>query len=340
MKILGVDFGYGYMKYFDGKSLIKTISLVAPSRKLKFFTGMSKEESLSNLDVEIDGNRYFVGDLARRQGIDPFQVLDKDKVFHETTKIMLYTFLAKLGGDDLRVVTGLPVSYYDEEKIIYLKNLLKGKHFVSFYEGENKINKDFNVKDVLVIPQPIGTFFDFILDKNGNPVKEIDLENFTMGVIDIGFGTTDFAVVRNLEYIDKSSRSISIGVKDLLELLREEVALAVKEELALYELEDFVIDEKKKISLRGKTLDIESMINKDKITIFSKLKTISDYFWDKERAIDMYIVTGGGSHLFGELFKKVYGSKTHIELVKNPSFANVSGFYKYGMRRWKYEVNG
>jgi len=340
MKVLGVDFGYGYVKYFDGKNKKKIVSLVAPSRYLRFSTGMAEKDPLNFLDVEIAGGRYFVGSLAKEQGLDPFQVLDKDKVFHETTKILLYSVLARLSSGEVFSVSGLPVSYYDEEKVEYLKGILRGKHAVKFFLNGKPEERTFSVKDVLVIPQAVGSFFDLLLDSNGNVRKENSkLSESTVAVIDIGFGTTDFAVIRNLEYIDKSSRSIAIGVKDLLEMIREEIAKEAKEELALYEIEDYITKGKTEIPLRGRKIDISKVLAWASSTIFSKLKTVSDYLWDKEKTIDLYLITGGGSILLGKLFRDVYGKKVSVVFADDPSFSNVVGFYKYGVRKWRNVYN-
>jgi hypothetical protein len=133
--------------------------------------------------------------------------------------------------------------------------------------------------------------------------------------------------MKELDFVDKSSRSIGIGVKDIMDDIREQLVVVSGKEVPLYEIEN--TRESKTISLKGQTYDMSSFYHRSCNSIFMKIKAICDYIWDNEQTIGTYIITGGGVNLLGNLFKSVYGTKVNVILADDSQFANVKGYYKY-----------
>jgi len=336
LRTITIDAGYGYIKVFDGQNQVIIPSVISQSRQIRFKPKTRNMELINNLNVKINGDGYFVGQLAINQGKDPMQVLDKNKVFHSTTKVSMLVGIAMLAnnGETIKVVTGLPISYYENSQKNELEKILKGKQNVEFdgflLDKENEA-KEFTVSSVVMLPQPIGSLFNMILDDAGDIKDEmVNLANGTVAVIDIGYGTTDFLVMKELDYVDRSSRSISIGIKDIYDDVREALQEMSKEEVPLYKIEE--TRDSKKISLKGVEYDLFNAYNHACRVVFSKIKTIIDPLSDREQTISNYVITGGGVHLLGDLFKTIY-TNVNIIVLDNAQMANVLGYAKYAKNK-------
>ncbi|MCP5098730.1 MAG: hypothetical protein GY943_24530, partial [Chloroflexi bacterium] len=51
--------------------------------------------------------------------------------------------------------------------------------------------------------------------------------------------------------------------------------------------------------------------------------------WGKAARLDAILIAGGGAHLLGEY---VQGYFKHAQILENPQFANVTGFWKLAQR--------
>ena len=137
------------------------------------------------------------------------------------------------------VVAGVPTEdYNNQEQLETLTTVLKGQHQVDI-DGQT-----FNVKveTVMIVPQPIGTFYDVLLDNEGNLVKE-ELLDERVGIIDIGGGTVLIDTLMNLEFDKKARKQYSTGANDLY----ESIASRIQDNVSLYQIEKLVragIDDK------------------------------------------------------------------------------------------------
>lgn len=333
-KIISIDAGYGYVKVFDGKNQAMIPSLISQSQPIPFLSKHRNVDALKNIKVMVDNDWWFVGDLAKEQGSNVIQVLDRHKTNHIATRISMITAIAYMctTGDTIKLVTGLPVSLFNKGYMDDLKKSVIGKHKVTFdfnLDGSALNVVDFNVTEVEFLPQPAGTVYDMLLNsesgfKNDNMVKIAD---GTLAVLDIGFGTTDLMIMKSLDFVAKSSRSINKGVKDIMNNVREQVVALANEEIPLHAIED--TRETKTISIKGKTYDLTPMYTRACNALFMEIKAITDFVWEKEPTISTYIITGGGVHLLGNMFKSAYGSTVNVMLNEDPQFGNVKGYLKY-----------
>lgn len=340
LNILAADYGYGDVKIFDGKENIKFQSLLSRARKIRFVNEISGGKELEKIHVRIDGEDWFVGDLAYRQGSEIIQVLNKEKFGHKSTDILIKTALSfmarKLSGNPKKfhTITGLPVSVCSSENIKMLENSLQGEHAAEFnWEllGKPSEKIEYKVDKVKVIPQPMGTLFDLVLDDKGQ-VKEtddaLDLAEGSIAIIDIGFGTTDFMISEGFEYIDKYSRSINSAVSNVCANLSNRISEDLKEEIPIYEMQRHLLT--REIASGGKVIDLKDVIENVLDDIFQEIYTTGQSLWKQKKNIDAFIITGGGAYLFFDRFKSVLGSQANIlRPEKEAEYSNVKGFYKF-----------
>lgn len=336
-KNVGIDLGYGYLKATDGSKDLVFPAVVGLGQDLTYYSELTlyvAEED--NLVVEIDGARYFVGNLAIRQSEMASRSLVENRPGDLNARILFLTAMGLLNGGDkqrFNVVTGLPPSYYLSYKDDLAK-VLSGTHQFTFIKGGDKIQKQITVDNVRVIPQPFGTVFHLFLDRNGS-ITGRDLAHSRMGIIDIGFRTSDFVVADKLEYIDRLSFSSTTALSTAYTLIGENLRKTFKVSRENYEL-DPVVNEGK-IRVAGQVHDITDLRDEAYRKVAAKVITEINSVWNKHDLDVIYVTGGGGQALFPYL-KKEYPT---AELVEGPQSANSKGYWKLAQKlfRAKFEEN-
>ncbi len=168
-KRVSVDLGYGWTKAIGPNIKWKQPSVIGERRNLF-------EDSLKPNDIIFD-NKYFVGDLAIRQSTIRYTSTKEQKSDLWTTEVLLKTALGIIAPkDDVFLITGLPIDFYfsqkaDFEKMIYKLN--SSKQYLITIGGENIVASPY-INRVKIVPQPLGSAMDYLLDEKGNFVNKED----------------------------------------------------------------------------------------------------------------------------------------------------------------------
>lgn len=109
------------------------------------------------------------------------------------------------------------------------------------------------VREVKVIPQPMGIFFHHYLDESLNPT-DLRWKRQRVGIVDIGYGTTDIAVVDGGQYIGEYSRSSNLAMSRLTRL----VSNAVYRDISVFQ---FLIVFRDKYSTTVSSTNVSSSIS-------------------------------------------------------------------------------
>ena len=123
----------------------------------------------------------------------------------------------KSADEPAAVVTGLPVSHYTQERVKQIQDLLGQAHNVQTLSGETSVK----VERVKVIPQPFGSYFDLLLNDEGK-LKDPEKIRERVGIIDIGFQTTDLALATP-QFVEASSGSLEVGVRSVADQLSRDL---------------------------------------------------------------------------------------------------------------------
>lgn len=318
-KTIWFDLGYSYIKtdYF----IIP--SVVGNARKIRFNTGFSSDSLIYNLRVEFQGQQFFVGDLARRQSDQVVLNLDEDRYRTLEARVLLETTLGLLNSrvdETVNVVTGLPLDYLKyKEDLQWL--LEKEKHEIRI----NGLLKRTKVQRAEILPQPMLAFFDLFLDENGKPRRK-DFLNKTVGIIDIGFGTTDLSLIRNLEFIDKASKSKDIAMNNVYKLIAELIYDEFGVDKDIFEIEQEARSGILKV--RGQEYDIKEIVDYASSVVANKLINWINTVWKDNDDIDFIFVAGGGAEALGDFLVLALGA----EKVYEPQLAVLRGAKKVAKR--------
>ncbi len=148
---------------------------------------MEKKVALDNLCIEYAGKKFFVGEMARWQSTVR-ATLNSDRFTSIEGMALMLTALALLSDstdEQINLVTGLAVSDFQKLKKEYRQALL-GRHNIKPLQPDGKWGVDYSVtiKDVKVIPQPIGTLFWSFLAQDGQ-VRNWENAASRIGILDI-----------------------------------------------------------------------------------------------------------------------------------------------------------
>lgn len=325
-KPAALDVGYWQTKAKTASAEVTGPSIVGPAIKISYQTDLVAAGG--GLTVEMDGRSYFVGERARLQSPDPLTPQSRERNL-EIVKLLGLTALHQAGAANIsRLVTGLPVSWYADDKDA-LEAALTGEHSLVVNGEEAKII----IKTITTMPQPMGTIFQAIIS-NGIPNDPRHLAKQKVAVLDIGMHTTDAALVNALEYIKLSSDSIETAGGAFFKSLQRSIAERYKLSLSIINTEaayhnGYVI-------LWGKEVKLPDAMLKDAIKdVADIIVAFVQDLWqgdDDPKSFRIIFITGGNAPMFYVAIRAALPSSV---LVKEPHLANVRGFYEFALLKEK-----
>lgn len=253
-------------------------------------------------------------------------------------KLLVDFALAELARDyphasesmlEVVVVTGVPTGDYMQNEILFaLSKAIKGDHSVVV----DDLSLNIRVKEVFVVPQPMGTVIDAMVDDQG-VMQENPIEEATVGIADIGGGTLLIDLLRKMNMETNKREQLLEGAYTLYESIKRELNSG-GHHISVYEIEQMVREgsatNEYYWSPNGKTtLDFTQVVMRERIKYTrdtaSSIKAVYKEF-DRMQAV---LVTGGAANL---LVKSEFASAIpNAVFVNDSETANVRGFYKYGL---------
>lgn len=304
--ILSVDVGYGRTKIATNTRKECFSSYLVRFRK-------NGPDFMNKADVvEVDSQKFFVGDKALSQG-SPISIIGDSFHGSHYWKALLayaiYTVRDEINENIDTLVLGLPLSQYNEERKMQLKSVRNFKFYVN---GEEY---DISVDNVVVLPQGAGAILEYIKKEEGT------------AIVDIGYYTLDLAYFREGGFNTAQSFSSNFGIQRLYQQISKEINKKFNISPDIKKIETIV--RTKKFLYEGKEYDLSEMVAEFKYDYCQDLVGILNESWSEVlKEVNRVVFIGGGT----EVIKDLLPNKANFVVPENPSFANVLGFYKYGQR--------
>ncbi len=335
MEILGIDIGFGFTKATNGDEFIIFKSIFGEATDIQFRMSIGSAPFSENLHVTIDDHSYFIGDYAEQQSNVRQFTLYQERLLTDFAKVLSLTAAGSITDKyiPMNVVTGLPIGYLKQYHHQFVK-ILTGHHEITYHQPDGtKISKKININKVRMMPQPLGSVFNLLMNDNGKIVNK-DLAKQKIGVVDIGFRTTDFSIFDQLRYIERGSTTTDTGIAKcfgvISKKLREESGVSIE----VYRLYKAV--EKGSIKIRGKEFNISKL--RDQVFEHSAAIIANDIerLWAEDWDIDTIVLTGGGSmELARYLQPLIPGNVMPAGNKIDARLNNVQGYFKYGKYEWE-----
>lgn len=315
-KCIGVDVGYGHMKVVtdSGEGLTRIVlpSVVGNYEERTAMEGLR----LSTLElVEIGSQKLLIGRSALKHSTRIFNAREKGWIGSVAYLALMKNAIQHSNPDSISIAitSGLPISHYKTDKG-KLTNLIR----------EVAKNEAITVK-VKVIPQPLGSFFNLLFDEHGG-VQDEGLVNSRIGILDIGFYTSDLLTIDNLEPVENQMASFENGVAGTLESIARDIEKAYDLRPDLHKTEEAI--RKGSIRVFGVDHDIATIVKQRLSEFAAEIEARAKTVWKSAADLDKAVLTGGGA----ALLKNHLDLYRHAIVIDDAQFANAVGYYKYARR--------
>lgn len=331
--VRGIDVGYGNTKICHGGDVPSALKCEHFPSIASLHAGVDKGAGVMAkrelVEVESGGNVYLVGKdaldtLSARD--DQGRTLLTDFIFTPQHLALYRGGLRYLQEQNIDLlVSGLPVNYFSQHKE-HMEQRLKGIH--QYPDGI-----EINVKEVWIVPQPIGGFIHYFFDNDD--IEDLsDLKSLT---IDVGYFTLDWLVCRGLKLLDERSGSCPGGMSLILEKLTQFIGEERGVPFSDYHMVDKGVRNGYKTRIQGKPYDfshfiprIEGYITNSIQSMLRSVGTLDD--------IDVIVLVGGGGHCYQSVLQKLLNDR-EIIMPDHGVYSNVKGFYLAGAERVKQSEN-
>lgn len=303
-KIIGLDIGFGDVKYVTSEKLSKYPSAIAYSPTGGVFLG---NHAGFAKQYNYEGQNYVVGESAIYDALPTRDInflIEYAPVFVAHTHSII---------DFESICIGLPLGYYS-----------KGSEFKSRLSDFNVDNTNYQF-DVHVFPQGLGVLFDYIFDDQGRRINNIS----NCLVVDIGFNTVDI-----LAYVSKKAASAQSGMLEGqgICLITNEISKIINQTY-----KDTVTDQEAKEILKskiykryGKAYNMSDIINDTAQKYVIKLLSQITQRWDSLlKRSERILIAGGGAYYLNDNIPRQYQNMVEIVRPNAPEYANAAGFFKY-----------
>jgi len=230
---------------------------------------------------------------------------------------------------EVTVVTGVPTSdYAQSEALSALQKAFKGDHNVTV----NGITLNIRVKDLIVLPQPLGTIIDVISDEEGNMIEN-SITNANVGVVDVGGGTVLIDALRKMNMAEDRRNQLQRGAFTLYEAIQKEL-VSQGYSINEYETESVVRagNERERYLWSpdgNQTINITDTVMKQRKLFTRNIASSVKTTYKATDRMQTIFITGGAANLLvkDEFLKEIKEAK----FVEDSELANVRGFYKFGL---------
>ena len=202
--IVGKDVGYGQTKSWcsDGRSVRY------PSLAARVGNDVMASQVKPNF-IDRTRQKWLVGEQARFAGAE-YPMVDSSYITDPEYMVLACHALTRLGLKKAKVVMGLPILRFEQQKDILLRQIKTWPEITGI---------EFDVLKVL--PQPMGAVLDICYDENGQPKPELEeLMSKRIVIIDCGQGTTDQVEVYHGVPHTQNHDSVQVGISDVFDRVR------------------------------------------------------------------------------------------------------------------------
>ena len=320
--VIGLDLGRSALKMVAcwsnasglNRSRLSFPSAVAPARRL---VGDEEARAAQAETVVIDGQAYFIGRTASLQAGDRMQ-----GGFHDQWLFTPEHAALLKGALDKAAAAGVPNAHSAE-----LVVGLAGRSFVPSNDDYlAALRRHLPHASTTVFPQPLGPFFQLLLDEQGCEARQ-ELMTQKWIVVEIGQFTTDFALLVEGSAIEERYASAN-GMRRVAEQLGREIAMSKGiTNLTMPELTETL--RTGTIEVMGSQVPVGDELQRAAHPLVQEiLEAGSVVMGDYVRRANSILVAGGGAPLMYPLLAKEW---KHAVLAEDPRFSVAEGFARAGL---------
>ena len=328
--IVGLDVGFGYTKTVTGAGVDVSPSVVGEWMPGAFRLGAELDDGRDAREPEAIGlgeRTYVVGERALRIAHRRFVGLSREWMEQPTFRVLALAALHRVLGESghaVTVVTGLPVEDVEPHGDT-VRRQLEGAHELRLEPDARRWTV--TIERVHVLPQPLGTVLAQCLDSRGHVTEPAGLA-VRVGVLDVGFRTTDYFTLDGLEVLPARCLTRNTGMADLLLDLSREVYRRWGVELDPHALDEATL--RGVLRIGGTEVRLGPVLDPWLDRHAEAIAAHGRMLWgDQARGLGRLWITGGGGAVLGA---RLAALAPHAEVVRHARIQNAVGYFRYGMR--------
>ena len=320
---VAVDWGFGFTKAIN--ELGEKTSFPSIVSSIQKEVGVDLLGTREDYTIEIDSKRAAVGHLALlHEGV---RAWESDYVHNHNLTYLLVTAAALLNPASHSIVlgAGLPIAYYRNQKKS-VEEMFQGMHCgVRINGGADRRRVD--ISNVRVFPQAAGVYYSEALNIDGT-IKNPEMTNKPVGIIDIGYRTTDLLVMqkgrRGATPRGDLSGGLDRGMNTPMQMIKEELDVEFGDTIPLQWIEQSLLYNNGKLYYCGKERDLNEYKREADKNFVQEICNIVNQKWGQEinRLACVLIAGGGGKELY-PLFKEQI---PQAKVAEDAFYSNARGF--------------
>lgn len=342
--LIAVDLGYGQIKGIneEGKRIIFP-SILSPGkdRSLDKVFNNIKDRIIKNLHVTVDFGsgsikEYFLGDLAKNQLANSSFLNKENKTNSEENKVFLATAVALLmpntisSDRSIHISTGLPLEHFIKQSEEFNEMLDAFRCTVDM--PDQNIKKKISFGRITQFPQGGGAIYTTMFSN----IEKYLIADTYVGLIDVGFKTTDVVVFRISDREDPifefdQSMSITLdnmGMSGIMSIMDKAFTDQSKDGDKLDIAQITTLNETGSIFFKGNVVDLSKRLAAARKDLATTIINQLDSIWGaKKNSFNSIMVSGGGGLVLFPYLKAIQPEIT--ELIKDPVMANAIGYLQY-----------
>lgn len=295
------------------------------------------------LTVHFDNIQYLVGENIHRY-TTPIEELDHTRLSEGlVNRSLIYAALGTSfngngyhAGDDLAVMLGFPVEIMlnkpkAKDTLRTVKRWLIGPH--EFAVDDRPF--ECNINQVRAIAQPVGAYFDWGLDVNGEWIRETEALKLPVAVCDVGYHTVDLFAVEGGEVTDRFTKGDNLGMHRVARVIRTHVreqygidAYSLHQADAL--VRQHIAGQPAVLYCDAGRVDLSGLIDQALEQAYTAIGDFIKDNWQSGKQFYRIIITGGGGQALRHQFLRHYPS---AYLPADSVVANARGLLKWALRQ-------
>jgi len=326
--VRAIDVGYGNTKFTAFRQGPKEIHCglfpsIAPQASSIPDLGGELFQKRNTALIEVNGVQYEVGKDAMIAADSSYgRTLDENFAMTDSYIALARGAIYYMSVDHIDLlVLGLPVNTF-EAKRVKLEARMVGVHKIP---GPKRTSaeptvKEVHVRQVRVLPQPIGAFFDYSLRNQAAS----DMRQQVNLVIDPGYYTLDWVVANGVKVVSARSGAHSGGMSAVVAAIAEEVGRKLKTQITDVSPIDEALRTGRNPRFFGKEFDLEKYLPIGKAKAQQFVSVLANKV-GSAASIDNILLAGGGAPFFHEIIADKFPHH-EIRVTDEPVYANVRGF--------------
>ncbi len=236
------------------------------------------------------------------------------------------------GEHEVSMVVGLPVEVMSKEKqdgatARSLRDWMVGSHQFSVNDDDVSLV----VRDVKLVAQPVGAFFAWGMDNQGQWTRGATDLGASIGVLDIGFNTLDLFAMEGAEIAARYTDGDTLGMRRAAEYVVNAVDDAYNKSISIYQANDMIQSSDPVLYTSQGQVDprplIEQALSRAAAGILAFVQKPDK--WGDGRQFDYLLFTGGGAETLREQLSNRF---PHGHVLPQAVAANAIGMARYAQR--------